>query len=102
VSKTFCLLVKRTQQRDSLRILCCDEYAFGVTFLTRAIGEFGPLNIIFVGGAWHGYTREAKEECADRKIGLYNAQELNGALWKNKYWSYNRKGEEGNPIFAYK
>jgi hypothetical protein len=45
----------------------------GVTFLTRAIGEFGPLNIIFVGGAWHGYTREAKEECADRKIGLYYA-----------------------------
>jgi hypothetical protein len=77
--------VGRKNQNDTLKVLCCDEYAFGVTLLNRAIAEFGHLNIIYVGGAWHGYTQQAKEECLRQEIGLYNAQELAGGLWRNDY-----------------
>jgi len=94
--------VDRKDPEDRLRILCCDEYAFGITLLNQALAEFKPLNIIFVGGAWHGYTPEAKDECLQRKMGLYNAQELSGGLWRKDYWAYNRKDKKGNPVFAYK
>lgn len=87
---------------DVLRVLCCDEYAMGTTLVDRALAEFGSLNIIFVGGSWHGYTRQAKKQCSDAEIGLYNATEIAGGLWRSDYWAYNRKDEDGNPVFAYK
>jgi hypothetical protein len=94
--------VARKNQSDVLRILCCDEYAMGTTLVNRALAEFGSLNIIFVGGAWHGYTKQAKDQCLAAEIGLYNATELAGGLWRNDYWAYNRQDEDGNPVFAYK
>jgi hypothetical protein len=100
--KDILFTIQRKNQRDLLNILCCDEYAFGVTLLSRGIAEFGQLNIIYVGGAWHGYTQQAKEECLRQKIGLYNAQELAGGLWRDDYWAYNRKDDDGNPVFAYR
>jgi hypothetical protein len=94
--------VTRKNQSDILQILCCDEYAMGTTLVDRALVEFGPLSIIFVGGKWHGYTKPAKDQCLAARIGLYNAAELAGGLWRDDYWAYNRKDEDGNPIFAYK
>ena len=94
--------VRRKNQSDVLRILCCDEYAMGTTLVNRAVAEFASPNIIYVGGAWHGYTQQAKEQCLAQKIGLYNSTELAGGLWRDDYWAYNRKDEDGNPIFTYK
>lgn len=74
----------------------------GTTLVNRASAEFAPLNIIYVGGAWHGYTHQAKEQCLAEEIGLYNATEMAGGLWRDDYWAYNRKDEDGNPVFAYK
>jgi hypothetical protein len=62
--------VTRRNQLDILQILCCDEYAMGTTLVNRALVEFGSLNIIFVGGSWHGYTKQAKDECCAASIGL--------------------------------
>jgi hypothetical protein len=53
--------VNRRNQSDVLRVLCCEEYAFGVTLLNRALTEFGSLEIVYVGGEWNGYTVDAKE-----------------------------------------
>jgi hypothetical protein len=74
----------------------------GATLVNRAMAEFAAPDIIFVGGAWHGYTKPAKDQCLAQKIGLYNAAELAGGLWRDDYWAYNRKDEDGNPVFAYK
>lgn len=92
----------RKNQWDTLRILCCDEYAMGTTLVDRALAEFGQLNIIYVGGAWYGYTKQAKDQCLAAKMGLYNSTELAGGLWRDDYWAYNKKDEDGNPVFAYK
>src|SRR5258708_252795 len=80
--------VSRKNQSDVLLILCCDEYAMGTTLVNRAVAEFATPNIIYVGGAWHGYTQQAKEQCLAQKIGLYNSTELAGGLWRNDYWAY--------------
>jgi len=92
----------RAAPGDQLTILCCDEYTMGITSVYRALREFGKLDIIFVGGVWCGYTREAKEYCTEAKIGLYNSNELNGALWREEHWSYYQRDKDGNRIYHYR
>lgn len=85
-----------------ITVLCLDEYAMGEAAVHRAFKEFPKANFISVGGNWNGYTPEAKELCSSRNIGLYNSSELTGALWKNEYWRYSQKDEDGNPTYPYK
>jgi hypothetical protein len=89
-------------QRRSARavsILCLDEYVFGLAAAQRALREFQGVGVIFVGGTWNKYTIEAKQYCLDARIGLYNASEINGALWKDEYWDYCQVDQKGNPIY---
>ncbi len=81
-------LFNRKKQGDEMRLLGCDEYVFSLALAHRAVEDFGPLNMICVGGKWNGYSRQAREFCEGRRIGLYNVGELNGALRANGYWNY--------------
>ena len=94
--------VDRLKQRDHLTILCCHEYAMGITAVHRALHEFGSLNIIHIGGGWCGYTMQAKEFCLNSSIGLYVSNEMSGALSKDEFWTYYQKDENGNPVCYYK
>lgn len=94
--------VARSSQSDTLKILCCDEYVFGEVLVCRALDEFSGVNILFVGGNWNGYTTQAKECCCSMSIGLYNASEINGALWKDDFWNYVTKDRDGSPRYYYK
>lgn len=94
--------VERDKPKDQLNIVCVDEYACGLMIVRRAQEEFEKVDIIFVGGNWNGYTREAKEYCLEQKIGIYNASELAGGLWRNDYWAYAQKDEKGNKVYYYK
>jgi hypothetical protein len=94
--------VKRQRQNDSLTILCCDEYTFGLAAGYRGLNEFGKIDIFFVGGTWNYYTPEAKSFCIESKIGLFNARELSGAIWRDDYWNYFKKDSEGNPVYYYR
>jgi hypothetical protein len=94
--------IDRKAQGDHLTVFCCNEYTMGLTSVHRAIHEFGPQNIIYIGGGWCGYTREAKQFCFDSKIGLYVTDEMSGALWKDEYWDYFQKDRDGNPIYRYR
>ena len=87
---------------SSLTIICLDEYALGVAVLRRIDREFSRVNFIYVGGNWNGYTPEAKERCVSRQIGLYNASEISGALWKDDFWTYVKKDDKGNPEYQYR
>lgn len=81
--------VQRTRQGDTLNILCVDEYSFGIAMAHRALDEFGDVDIIFVGGKWNRPTEETVAFLRDRKIGVYNAKDINGALQSDAYWKYN-------------
>lgn len=80
-------------------LLCLDEYVLGIAGVQRALREFPSVGIIFVGGAWNKYTVEAKRYCLQARIGLYNAKELNGALWKDEYWTYCSIDKDGDPVY---
>jgi len=54
------------------------------------IAEFGPLNIIYIGGGWNSYSDDAKDFCTGQRIGLYTTPEMSGGLWRNEYWSYEK------------
>lgn len=90
--------VVRKQQKDTLMVLCLREYALGFSMVQRAQDEFGDLNVIYIGGGWNGYQPEAKGYCLDSRIGLYVSDEMSGALWRDEYWSYQKKNKDGDPI----
>ena len=89
----------RRKKGGDISLLCLDEYVLGLTATTQALAEFPGIDIIFVGGTWNKYTPEAKEYCIDSRVGLYNATELNGALWKDEHWGYSYVDDKGNPVY---
>lgn len=80
--------VERVKQGDHLRIFCCRQYAMSLTLVQKAIADFGPINIIYIGGGWNSYTGDAKGFCLEQQVGLYNAREISGGLWSNECWAY--------------
>lgn len=84
-----------------LTVICLDEYSLGVSGVHRVMGEFPDVNFISVGGNWNGYTPEAKKLCLSNEIGLFNSSELAGALWKDDFWNYHKRDDEGNPVYSY-
>lgn len=78
--------VTRGNQRDTLTILCINEYSASLEVVMRALEEFPSTSIIFIGGKWNSSTNEAEEYCKERNIGLFNAGELPIALRQDKYW----------------
>lgn len=85
-----------------ITLICLDEYTLGIAGIHRVIKEFPTVNFISVGGNWNGYTREAKDLCLSRQMGLYNSGEITGAIFKNDFWNYHKKDDEGNPEYPYK
>jgi hypothetical protein len=83
----------------AITLVCLDEYTLGVAAAERVFEEFPDAKLIYVGGNWNKYTFEAKELCRSRGIGLYNASEINGALWKNEFATYCKRDKDGNPIY---
>jgi hypothetical protein len=74
----------------------------GLTAVLRGLQEFGHISIFYIGGGWCGYTQQAKDYCIGQGIGLFNTNEIHGALWKNDYWNYHKRDEKGNPVYNYK
>ncbi|WP_192484800.1 MULTISPECIES: hypothetical protein [Cysteiniphilum] len=96
-------IIMKFDRKDSSSIvlICLDEYALGEAAVHRVLKEFPEVNYISVGGNWNGYTEEAKQLCISKNIGLFNASELSGALYKDEFWAYHRRDEDGNPIYPY-
>lgn len=90
--------VQRIQQKDQLSVVCLNEYTMGFTAVQRVIQELGQPNIIYIGGGWCGYTQQAKEFCLHEQIGLYVTEEMSGALWRDEFWSYCKRDNDGSPI----
>lgn len=91
--------IDRRTPADHLRILCLRQYVIGLTAVQQALAEFGELQIIYIGGGWCSYTKEAKDFCVERKIGLFVTDELMGALYKREHWAHFKRDEKGNPSY---
>lgn len=88
--------IRRIRQKDELTIVCADPYTASLELVMRIVQAFPTVKIIFVGGKWAGYTREAYDLCQEHRIGIYNAGELSGGLHKDAYWTYEKFDDEGN------
>lgn len=86
----------------ALVVVCLDEYTMGEAAVRRVMQEFPSINFISVGGNWNNYTPEAKNLCLSLSIGLFNSSELTGALFKDEFWKYHKKDEDGNPDYPFR
>lgn len=93
---------ERPGQGDHLTVVCLDEYTVSLETVMRVVAEFPDTNVIYVGGKWNVYTREAFEFCEKRNIGIYNAGELAGGLYRKNFWSYEKFDEDGNSLRSIK
>ena len=92
----------RTAQGLHVRLICVNEYTCGLAKVLEVLEDFPGTNIIYVGGAWNGYTTQAKEYCVEAMLGLFNVNEINGALYRGDYWLYHRKDKDGDPNYPTK
>ncbi len=99
--KDILFSVARSRQGDQLQVLCCDEYVMGISAVHRALAEFEKLDIIYIGGGWNKYTKQAKDFCLSARIGLYNTNEMTGALWKDEFWAYHKTSDKGDPTYFF-
>ncbi|RZJ19547.1 MAG: hypothetical protein EON91_00450 [Brevundimonas sp.] len=90
--------IDRPKFGDHLTVVCIDTYTASLEQVMRIVSDFPNANIIFVGGKWNGYTREAFDFCVSKKIGLYNAGEISGGLYRKDFWSYEKFDEEGETL----
>ncbi|GAB5471474.1 MAG: hypothetical protein Kilf2KO_45040 [Rhodospirillales bacterium] len=82
-----------------LRLVCVNEYTCGLAKVLEVLEDFPGTNIVYVGGAWNGYTMQAKEYCIHTNLGLFNSKEINGALYRDDCWMYCSKDEKGNSVY---
>jgi len=87
---------------DVIELVCIDEYTCGIIRVYEVLEYFESVNIIYVGGIWNGYTEDAKEYCLSSSVGLFNSGEIDGALFKKKYWDFYKRDDKGNPTYPYK
>jgi len=90
--------IDRSRPKDHLTIVCIDTYTASLEQVMRIVSDFPSTNIIFVGGKWNGYTQEAFDFCKEKKIGIYNAGEISGALYRSEFWDYEKFDEEGETL----
>ncbi|WP_162527295.1 hypothetical protein [Sphingomonas solaris] len=73
-----------------IRLVCLDEYACGLARVFETQAAFPNVNLIYVGGVWNSYTKDAKQYCEAEQIGLFNAKEITGSLCRSDFWRYVR------------
>lgn len=87
--------IRRKKQGDALRVLCIEKYAASTLDVRRAMQEFGPLNVIYIGGKWNSPTPDAQALCNENRIGIYNAGGISAAIRRDQYWHEPEKDEAG-------
>lgn len=78
--------VERIEQRDTIQLVCVDQYVLSEALARQIVSDFPEVDIIFVGGKWNHSTTPASEFCQSKKVGIYNAGNINAGLLKTKYW----------------
>lgn len=87
---------------DTFHVLLVNEYSIGLAAVLRAQAEFPGIEYVVTGGAWNGYTPEAKDYGRQNGVGIFNSSEFFGALNWTDPKGYVRGDDDGNPVYAYK
>ena len=78
--------VERIEQGDVVQVVCVDEYVLSDAMARQIWTDFPKVDIIFVGGKWNHTSTPASAFCKSKKIGIYNAGNINAGLLKTRFW----------------
>ncbi len=84
--------VTRTQG-DSLKLFVCECYSFGVAEFLETKTRIPSLDAILINSMWCGYTTDAKHQCYQDRIGLFQIAEFMGGLNFDDCWAYLTEGQ---------
>ncbi|MGO8506174.1 hypothetical protein AB9F35_32270 [Rhizobium leguminosarum] len=77
--------------RDSgatIRVLVCECYSYGVAEYLETVEKIGKIDAVVISSSWCAYTRDAKEHCKGKRVGLFKISEFMGALYRPDFWNY--------------
>lgn len=81
-------------QGDTLRILVCECYSFGVAEYLEVVNNLGKVDVVIINSAWCGYTDDVKQHCRSEKVGVFKIGEFMSAINKNQYWMHLSQREQ--------
>jgi len=82
---------ERKKQKDSLNIICIDEYTVSLSFVEEILDRFPEINIICLSSVYNDYTAEALNFCHSLDVSLSKSEEIWQFLWEDSYGRVERK-----------
>jgi len=67
--------------KSNLKVFMTNIYIVSLADVYEILSEVGQIDAIVTMSAWNSYTKEAKEECKKRGIGLFKFKEFMGAVY---------------------
>lgn len=80
----------RRVKYSSLSVFMTNSYIVSLADVHEILTQAAHVNTIVTMSAWNGYTKEAKQFCKERGIGLFRFKEFLGAVYydKTQYLDY--------------
>ena len=76
-----------------IELYLTDLYTVGITDYLDIRSRNPEVNCIVTISAWNGYTRQAKEQAAGERVGLFLMKEFMPALRLARFWNYVKKDD---------
>lgn len=67
--------------KPAVKTFLTNIYVVSIADVYEIMGEHPDLNAIVTMSAWNGYSKEAKQDCKQRGVGLFTFKEFLGAVW---------------------
>lgn len=68
-------------EKPTVKTFLTNVYIVSLSDVYEIMSEHPDLNAIVTMSAWNGYSKEAKEDCRRRGVGLFTFKEFLGAVW---------------------
>lgn len=87
-------IIHRVGEMTAVIVYLTDLYTVGGADVYRIAADCRGVNCIVTTSMWNRYTKDAKRDAAEMKIGLFTPRELMGALHLRYVWSYQKQSSE--------
>jgi len=69
------------KEKSNVKVFMTNIYIVSLADVYEILSEVEQVDAIVTMSAWNSYTKEAKEECKKRGIGLFSFKEFMGAVY---------------------
>lgn len=78
---SYQVIVVNRENKPPIKSFLTNVYIVSLAEVYEIMAENPDLNAIVTMSAWNGYTREAKDHCVQRGVGLFTFREFLGAVY---------------------